>query len=129
MSGTLKICFDNKGLLKKQTSFRKFALAKHSAAQHSEWDAVISVYNLMDRFPNLPVLKHVYGHQDKDIAYADLPLDAQMNIEADAHAPMEISEFSTTLNQVLFDPESQVMLSTDGTTFTRRLETTIRTKV
>ena len=128
MSGTLEVRFDNQGLLKKQTSFRKFALAKYSAALHSEWDAVISVYNLMDRFPNLPVLKHVYGHQDEDIAYADLPLDAQMNIEADALATMELSEFSTTLHQVPFDPESRVMLSIDGTTVTRRLETTIRTK-
>jgi hypothetical protein len=70
----------------------------------------------MDRFPNLPVLKHVYGHQqDEDIAYADLPLDAQMNIEADALTTMELSEFSSTLHQVLFDPESRVMLSIDGT--------------
>jgi hypothetical protein len=44
----------------------------------------------MDRFLNLPVLKHVYGHQDKDIAYADLPLDAQMNIEADALATVRM---------------------------------------
>jgi hypothetical protein len=128
MSGTLKVRFDNQGLLKKQTSFRKFALAKYSAALHSEWEAVISVYNMMDRFPNLPVLKHVYGHQDKDIAFADLPLDAQMNIEADALATMELSEFSSTLHQVPFDPESRVMLSIDGTTLTWRLETTIRTK-
>ncbi len=46
MSGTLEVRFDNQGLLKKQQSFRKFALAKYSAALHSEWDAVISVYNL-----------------------------------------------------------------------------------
>jgi hypothetical protein len=43
MSGTLELRFDNQALLKKETSFRKFALAKYSAALHSEWDAVISV--------------------------------------------------------------------------------------
>jgi hypothetical protein len=128
MSGTLEVRFDNQGLLKKQQSFRKFALAKYSAALHSEWDAVISVYNLMDKFPNLPVLAHVYGHQDLDTAYDDLPLDAQMNTEADALATKELEEFSTTLHHVPFDPESRVMLSIDGTTVTRRLETTIRTK-
>jgi hypothetical protein len=127
MSGTLELRFDNQGLLKKQISFRKFALAKYSAALHSEWDAVTSVYNLMDRFPNLSVLKDVYGHQDKDIAYADLPLDAQMIIEADALATMELAEFLTPLHHVPFDPKSWVMLSIDGTTVTRSLETTIRT--
>jgi hypothetical protein len=69
----------------------------------------------------LPVLtKHVYGHQDEDIAYDQLPLDAQMSTEADALAPMELAEFFTTLHHVPFDPESRVMLSTiDDTTATR----------
>ncbi len=127
MKGTLSVRFDNQGLLKKQTYFRKFALARYSAALHSEWDAVIAVYNLMDRFPNLPVLKHVYGHQDRDLTYDELPLDAKMNTEADALATKEHDEFSTTLHRVPFDPESKVMLSIDGTTVTRRLESTIRT--
>ncbi len=42
----------------------------------------------MDRFPQLPDLQHVYGHRDSELAYADLPLDAQMNIEADTLATM-----------------------------------------
>jgi hypothetical protein len=45
----------------------------------------------MDRFLNLPVLKHVYGHQDKEIAYDDLPLNAQMNAEADALTTIALS--------------------------------------
>jgi hypothetical protein len=40
----------------------------------------------MDRFPKLPVLKHVLGHQDLQLDYADLPLDAQINTQADALA-------------------------------------------
>jgi len=127
MSGSLSVRFDNQGLLKKQTSFRKFALARHSAALHSEWDAVISVYNLMDQFPQLPVLKHVYGHQDLEVSYEDLPLDAKMNTEADALATLELKEFSTPYHHVPFDPDSRVMLSIEGITVTRRLETTIRT--
>ena len=73
MRGTHSVRFDNQGLLKKQSSFRKFALAKYSAALHSEWDAIISVYNLMDRFPQLPVLEHVLGHRDKELDYDDPP--------------------------------------------------------
>jgi exonuclease III len=127
MTGTLSVRFDNQGLLKKQTSFRKYTLAKFSAALHSEWDAIISVYNLMDRFPHLPDLQHVYGHQDTDLDYADLPLDAQMNIEADSLATMELTEFATPMYSVPFNPESRVMLSLSGITVTRRIEQTIRT--
>jgi hypothetical protein len=128
MHGSLSVRFDNQGLLKKQVSFREFALAKYSAALHSEWDAIISVYNLMDRFPQLPVLQHVFGHQDNSLDYNDRPLDAQMNTQADNLATMELDEYSTVLPSVPFDPESKVMLSIDGTTVTRRLETTLRTK-
>jgi hypothetical protein len=64
----LSVCFDNLGLLKKETSFWKFALAKYIAALHSKWNILSSVYNIMDTFPQLPELKHVY------INFADLPL-------------------------------------------------------
>jgi hypothetical protein len=128
MTGTLSVSFDNQGLLKKQASFCKFALARFSSALHSEWDALISVYNLMDRFPKLPFLKHVLGHQDLELDYSDLPLDAQMNTQADSLATMELNEFSTPMLSVPFDPESKVMFSIDGITVTCRLEITIRTK-
>jgi hypothetical protein len=72
----LSVCFDNQGLLKKQISFWKFALAKYSAALHSKWDILISIYNIMVTFPQLPELKHAYGHPDLNINFADLSLDA-----------------------------------------------------
>jgi hypothetical protein len=100
MHGSLSVRFDNQGLLKKQASFRKFSLAKYSAVLHSEWDAIISVYNLMDRFPQPPVLKHVFGHQDNSLAYDDLPLDAQMNTQADTFATMELDEYSTVFHLI-----------------------------
>jgi hypothetical protein len=109
MTGTLSVRFDNQGLLKKQSSFQKFALAKYSAALHSEWDAIISVYNLMDKFPQLPVLEHVLCHQDKDLDYEDLP---------GALATMELNEYSTPLPQVPFDLKSWVMILVDGITIT-----------
>ena len=127
MTGTLSVCLNNQGLLKRQTSFQKYTLAKFSAVLHSKWDALISVYHLMDQFPHLPNLQHVYGHQDSNLDYADLPLDAQMNIEADALATMELTKFSTPMYSVPFNPESRVMLSLSGITVTRRIKQTICT--
>jgi hypothetical protein len=106
MHGALLVHFDNQGLLKKQVSFQKCALAKYSAALHTKWDAIISVYNLMDGFPNLPELQQIFGHQDLKLGYADLPLNAHMNTQADALATMELKEYSTPLPQIPFDPES-----------------------
>jgi hypothetical protein len=33
-----------------------------------------------------PIFEHVKGHQDDHHAYADLPLDAQLNVDADQEA-------------------------------------------
>jgi hypothetical protein len=84
-------------------SFHKFALAKYIAALHSEWDAIVSVYNLMDWFPNLPVPEHLFGQHDLEINYANLPLDAQMNTQADALTTMELTseEESTCIPYVI----------------------------
>jgi hypothetical protein len=41
---------------------------------------------------------------------------------------MELDEYFTVLPSVPFDPESKVTISIDGTTVTRRLETTLPTK-
>ena len=127
MTGTLSVRCDNLGLIKKQASFRKFALAKYSATLHSEWDALISVFHLMNDFPEVPQLTHILGHQDNDFSYQDLPLDAQMNTQADALATMELEEYATPFHHVPFNPESRVMFSINGIAVTRRLETTIRT--
>jgi hypothetical protein len=35
---------------------------------------------------NIPFLKHIKGHQDSHTDYSDLPLDAQLNIDADTEA-------------------------------------------
>ncbi len=119
MKGTLSIRCNSLGLIKKQASFRKFALAKYSAALHSEWDALISVFHLMNEFPEFPKLQHVLGHHDDDLSYQELPHDAQMKPQADALATMELNEFATPFHHVPFNPESRVMFSINGMAVTR----------
>jgi hypothetical protein len=46
----------------------------------------------MDCFLKLPVLKHILGHQYLELDYADLPLHAQTNTQADAVATMKLEE-------------------------------------
>jgi hypothetical protein len=58
---------------------------------------------------NLGQVKVSTSKAADSIDYADyLPLDTQMNSQADALATMELVEYSTPLHSVPFDPESWV---------------------
>jgi hypothetical protein len=92
-----------------------------------KWDTLISVFHLMDKFPELPKLQHILGHQDDDLSYQNLPLDAQMNTQADTLATMELDEYATPFHHVPFNPESRAMFSINRIAVTRQLKTTIRT--
>ena len=54
----------------------------------SEWDVVQAIVYTLKQFPVTPIVKHVKGHQDRDIAYALLSLQAQLNVDADAAATL-----------------------------------------
>ncbi|KAI2505025.1 hypothetical protein MHU86_9381 [Fragilaria crotonensis] len=50
-----------------------------------DWDVIRGIQVLLQQMPELK-LKHVKGHQDRDIPYRHLSLLAQLNVDADAQA-------------------------------------------
>jgi hypothetical protein len=52
----------------------------------SDWDILQAISSTLQLFPQGPTIAHVFGHQDKHTAYALLPLEAQLNVDADAAA-------------------------------------------
>jgi hypothetical protein len=80
-----KMYCDNLGLIKKVTYFFKYRLVSIKCALHSEYDIVYQVF-LLCEYQSAPVILHVKGHQDSKIAYANLPLPAQLNVDADCLA-------------------------------------------
>jgi hypothetical protein len=109
--------------MKKLLTFR---LAPVQAALHSEYDALSMIYDLLRDLPAQPTISHVKGHQDDELEYADLPLPAQLNVDADVLATHELSEYPTSCEHVPLLPSAQVQLSIAGRTITRKLAPSIR---
>jgi hypothetical protein len=51
-----------------------------------DWDLVQEIVNTIASFSRAPRFSHVKGHQDDDIPYEELPLVAQLNVDADSYA-------------------------------------------
>lgn len=120
-AGKLQYHCDNSGFIKKMMRFRSFPIAPASSCLHSDWDLLISAHRLFCYFPELPSIHHVKGHQDRTIPYEDLPLPAQMNIDADHLATSELLEFSRPQPTVPFDDTTLVQLSINGQTVTSNI--------
>jgi hypothetical protein len=50
------------------------------------WDVVNEIVTTLKKMPIQHSFQHIRGHQDDKIAYAELPLDAKLNVNADAEA-------------------------------------------
>jgi hypothetical protein len=62
----------------------------------SDWDVLQAIVATLRLFPQLPLVSHVKGHQDNVVAYAQLPLEAQLNVDADAAANLFQIEHGAT---------------------------------
>jgi hypothetical protein len=55
----------------------------------SDWDVLQAIITTLRQFPQTPLVSHVTGHQDDNVSYAlVLPLEAQLNIDANAAATL-----------------------------------------
>jgi exonuclease III len=124
----LLIYCDNSGFLQKMEKFQEYRLASLSCCLDAEWDLLYATYLLLQYFPSFPILSHVKGHQDRVCPYDDLPLPAQMNIDSDCLASLELEEYGDIHPIVPFDPVSKVMLHIGGRTVTRDLERAVLDK-
>jgi hypothetical protein len=91
-----------------------------------DWDIVEEIVSTLKRFPVTPSFSHVKGHQDDVTAYADLSLEAQLNVEADALAGEFQTKFpSATLLAPLL-PSTDVSLTIVDATVTGHCPSRIR---
>ena len=119
--GTYTFSCDNLGLLQKLESFREYQLAAESSCMHPEWDMVNAIHLLQQKFPVLPLLIHVKGHQDRNTPFDELPISAQMNVEADSLASRALQEYGSPKKMVPFDDTCKVLLDIKGVTVTTNI--------
>jgi hypothetical protein len=66
----------------------------------SDWDITHEIQHHLQQFAFRATLEHVTGHQDKDTLYNDLPLLAQLNVDADVLASQYMIDHSVTTSGV-----------------------------
>jgi hypothetical protein len=118
---------DNLGLIKKDSYFFKYRLAKVKCVLHSEYDVVNQIFRLLQEYAVTPELNHLKGHQDNKIPYTSLPLPAQLsNVDAGGLATKELHDRLNLIHHVPLFPDSKVLLILSGKSVTRNLAGAIR---
>ncbi len=84
-SGTAMFC-DNLALVNKIVKRIRCTHWYPNETITSDWDIIQAIVSTLQTFPKCPEITHVMGHQDNHTTYDQLPLEAQLNVDADAAA-------------------------------------------
>ena len=82
-----------------------------------EWDVLVEIYKLKLLMPEIK-LEYVRGHQDKDQAYATLPLLAQLNVDAEDVADQYQQEYGVERKTAFLLPSTAIHLELPQGTLT-----------
>ncbi|KAI2503130.1 hypothetical protein MHU86_11321 [Fragilaria crotonensis] len=107
------------------TMYSTLKQVKHLDVKCPEWDLLSSVLTELQRWPGI-TLQHVRGHQDRKVAYARLPLLAQLNVDADLMATTYQCEQGMSRPIVLLTDTAGVHLVTPNGSMTKNYESAIR---
>ena len=77
---------DNTGLLDRVGEQAKIRYTVPNRTFQPDFDVVEAIVQAMTEANLCMTFEHVKGHQDDSVSYDDLPLLAQMNVEADRYA-------------------------------------------
>jgi hypothetical protein len=77
---------DNQPLLQRIIEYQQYKTYFPNATSNADWDAVQAISTTCAKLHIVPFFRHVKGHQDDKTAYGNLPLEAQLNVDADHEA-------------------------------------------
>jgi hypothetical protein len=77
---------DNKGPLTRITQRSQSSHNYPTATLAPDWDLIDELHDSLAHFTQPTPFTHVLGHQDDKAKYCNLPLDAQLNVDADHEA-------------------------------------------
>jgi hypothetical protein len=77
---------DNKDLLTRLETSLPYIEPFPNIMLISDWDITHEIVHSLRQLQTPPTLNHVKGHQDNLLPYCAVPLDAQLNVDADAEA-------------------------------------------
>ena len=117
---------DSASLLSRLSHLRRQAYTTANSTLASDWDVIQMINQTLLQLPEYP-LHHVHGHQDDECSFEDLPLPAQLNVEAD-HLAGQVHHTSPPSNllQVIQFPCNKAQLNIAGNTCTGKYPSAIR---
>ena len=77
---------DNQPLLRCITEYQRYKTYFPNATSNADWDVVQAIVSTCTHMHLVPYFRHVKGHQDDKTIYRNLPLEAQLNVDADHEA-------------------------------------------
>jgi hypothetical protein len=85
---TMKIVFisDNSELIRRLKVHKQYNESYPNETLKSEFDVTEQIYRKTTTYGIHSTYKWVRGHQDKNVAYDNLVLEAQLNVDADKYA-------------------------------------------
>ena len=121
----ISLSTDNEGLVTRIATCRACAIEHPNTSLKPDWDVVRSIADTLLLFP-APKITHVKGHQDKTVPYADLPLRAQLNVDADHLAGEFHATFSPTPERVTRLGSNPVQFHLPSGTITSKVKQVVR---
>jgi hypothetical protein len=82
----IQLSTDNKPLLQRIIEYQQYKTYFPDATSNAEWDIVQAISTTCAKMHIVPFFCHVKGYQDDKTAYGNLPLEAQLNVDADYEA-------------------------------------------
>jgi hypothetical protein len=106
---------------------QKYGASYANATLAPDWNLVEEIVAQLRLLPVEPFFFHVKGHRDDYFKYADLSLDAQLNVDADKLVGDLMSQHPNPQTIAPLMPTTGVHLTIDSNTITDHYSTRIRT--
>jgi hypothetical protein len=122
----IQLSCDNDPLVKRVEAARPYDQCFPNVTLEADWDVVNMIVRTIHQSSCNIILQHVKGHQDDKKSYDDLPLDAQLNCDADYEAVYFQTVHANYRPLVPRIPLNLAQLHIDGATINSGYKTAIR---
>jgi hypothetical protein len=117
---------NNLGLLTRLVKFLPYTEPYPNTTLQPDWDVTNVIIATLKDMKITPVFEHVKGHQDDHTPYDDLPLDAQLNVDADQEAGNYQQQFPAIRPQIPRLPHNRVQLHIHNKVISSKIKQSIR---
>ena len=117
---------DNLGLLTRIEQSIQYPDPYPNYTLKADWDVTHKIISTLQAMSIHVMFEHVKGHQDDHQAYEDLPLEAQLNVDADAEAGQYQYLFPAQRPLIPRLPHNRVQLRISQKVISSKLKQSIR---